>query len=116
VGDIVPGLVCVHQSQDVDAVLQYKQARPLPTKIYEHGTALFFPNTTRNLLALVTARLFYFLAFFRKIFASRPFLERFQKMNPELDAVDHGAELTCLGATDHGAEVLGLKTISVTLL
>jgi hypothetical protein len=43
--DIVPGLVCVHQSQDVDAVLQYKQARwPLPTKIYEHGTALFFSN------------------------------------------------------------------------
>jgi hypothetical protein len=37
-------------------------------------------------------------------------------MDPELDAVDHGAELTCLGATDHGAEVLGLKTISVTLL
>jgi hypothetical protein len=37
-------------------------------------------------------------------------------MNPELSAVDHGAELTCLGATDHGAEVLGLKTISVTLL
>jgi hypothetical protein len=30
--------------------------------------------------------------------------------------VDHGAELKCLGATDHGAEVLGLKTISVTLL
>jgi hypothetical protein len=37
-------------------------------------------------------------------------------MNPELSAVDHGAELTCLGATDHGAEVLSLKTISVTLL
>jgi hypothetical protein len=37
-------------------------------------------------------------------------------MNPELSAVDHGAELTCLGATDHGAEVVGLKTISVTLL
>jgi hypothetical protein len=37
-------------------------------------------------------------------------------MDPELGAVDYGAELTCLGATDHGAEVLGLKTISVTLL
>jgi hypothetical protein len=37
-------------------------------------------------------------------------------MDPELGAVDHGAEHTCLGATDHGAEVLGLKTISVTLL
>jgi hypothetical protein len=23
-------------------------------------------------------------------------------MDPELGAVDHGAELTCLGATDHG--------------
>jgi hypothetical protein len=34
-------------------------------------------------------------------------------MYPELGAVDHGAEVTCLGATDHGAEVLGLKTISV---
>jgi hypothetical protein len=33
-----------------------------------------------------------------------------------LGATDHGAEVTCLGATDHGAEVLGLKTISVTLL
>jgi hypothetical protein len=37
-------------------------------------------------------------------------------MDPEFGAVDHGAELTCLGATDQGAEVLGLKTISVTLL
>jgi hypothetical protein len=37
-------------------------------------------------------------------------------MDPELGAVDHGAELTCPGATDHGAEVLSLKTISVTLL
>jgi hypothetical protein len=37
-------------------------------------------------------------------------------MDLELGAVDHGAELTCLGATDHDAEVLGLKTISVTLL
>jgi hypothetical protein len=36
-------------------------------------------------------------------------------MDPELGAVDHGAEHK-LGATDHGAEVLGLKTISVTLL
>jgi hypothetical protein len=26
-----------------------------------------------------------------------------------------GAEVTCLDATDHGAEVLGLKTISVTV-
>jgi hypothetical protein len=43
-------------------------------------------------------------------------LERFQKIDPELGAVDHGAKLTCLGATDHGAEVLSLKTISVTLL
>jgi hypothetical protein len=43
-------------------------------------------------------------------------LERFQKMDPELDVVDHGAELTCLSATDHGTEVLGLKIISVTLL
>jgi hypothetical protein len=57
-----------------------------------------------------------FLPFLRKIFTSRPFFERFQKMDPELDAVDHGAELTCLGATNHGAEVLGLKTILVTLL
>jgi hypothetical protein len=39
-----------------------------------------------------------------------------KKMDPVLGAVDHGAELTCLGATDLGAEVLGLKTISVTLL
>jgi hypothetical protein len=31
-------------------------------------------------------------------------------MDPELDAVDHGAEVTCLGTTDHDAEVLGLKT------
>jgi hypothetical protein len=30
-------------------------------------------------------------------------------MDPELGAVDHDAEVTCLGATDHGAEVLGLK-------
>jgi hypothetical protein len=60
----------------------------------------------------------FFLLFspFSKDFTNRPFLERFQKMDPELGAVGHGAELTCLGATDHGAEVLGLKTISVTLL
>jgi hypothetical protein len=45
-----------------------------------------------------------FLTFLRKIFTSRPFFKRFQKMDPELAAVDHGAE------------VLGLKTISVTLL
>jgi hypothetical protein len=37
-------------------------------------------------------------------------------MDPELSAVDHGAKVTCLGATDHGAEVLGLKTISVIVL
>jgi hypothetical protein len=37
-------------------------------------------------------------------------------MYPELGTVDHGAEVTCLGATDHDAEVLSLKTISVTLL
>jgi hypothetical protein len=30
------------------------------------------------------AGFFYFLAFFRKIFTSRSFLERFQKMDPEL--------------------------------
>jgi hypothetical protein len=59
---------------------------------------------------------FLLFSLFRKIFTSRPFLERFQKMDPELGAVDHGAELTCLGATDHGAEVLSLKIISVTLL
>jgi hypothetical protein len=58
-----------------------------------------------------TCRLFNFLALLRKIFIRRLFLERFQKMDPEL-----GAELTCLDATDHGTEVLGLKTISVTLL
>jgi hypothetical protein len=37
-------------------------------------------------------------------------------MDPEFGVVDHGAELICLGATYHGAEVLGLKTIPVTLL
>jgi hypothetical protein len=37
-------------------------------------------------------------------------------MDPELGAVYYGAELTCLDATDHGAEVLGLKTIPVTLI
>jgi hypothetical protein len=51
----------------------------------------------------------------RKIFKSRPFFGKISKMDPELGAVDHGAEHK-LGATDHGAEVLGLKTISVTLL
>jgi hypothetical protein len=49
-------------------------------------------------------RLFYFLTFFRKIFTSRFILERFQKVDPELSAVDHDAELTCLGARGLGPE------------
>jgi hypothetical protein len=59
---------------------------------------------------------FCFLALFAKDFHKYTLFERFQKMDPELGAVDHSAEVTYLGATDHGAEVLGLKTISVTLL
>jgi hypothetical protein len=59
---------------------------------------------------------FSLFSLFSKDFHKYTLLERFQKIDPKLGAVDHDAELTCLGATDHGAGVLGLKTISVTLL
>jgi hypothetical protein len=41
----------------------------------------------------VWIRLFYILALFRKILTSAYFLERFQKMDPELGAMDRGAEV-----------------------
>jgi hypothetical protein len=44
-------------------------------------------------LTRILARLFYILALFRKILTSAPFLERFQKMDPELGAMDRGAEV-----------------------
>jgi hypothetical protein len=58
-------------------------------------------------------RLFFlfFLPFFERFSQVNLFGKISKKMDPEL-----GAMVTCLGATDHAAEVLGLKTISVTLL
>jgi hypothetical protein len=50
---------------------------------------------------------FFFLPFCRKNFTNAPILKRFQKVDPELGAVDHGAELTHLGATHLGADVVG---------
>jgi hypothetical protein len=43
----------------------------------------------------------FFFAFFRKKFTNAPLLERFQKMDPDLGAMDCGAELT-----RHGAEMV----------
>jgi hypothetical protein len=36
-----------------------------------------------------------------------PFLERFQKIDPELGAANHGTELTHLGATRLGVDIVG---------
>jgi hypothetical protein len=58
----------------------------------------------------------FFNLFCERFSQVNPFWKDFKKWTPELGAVDHGAKLTCLGATYHGAEVLGLKIISVTLL
>jgi uncharacterized protein YggT (Ycf19 family) len=48
---------------------------------------------------------FAFWPLLRKILTSAPLLERFQKMDPELGAMDRGAEVKYLGAMDYGAEV-----------
>jgi hypothetical protein len=45
----------------------------------------------------------FFWPFLRKNLTNAPLLERFQKMDPQLGAMDSGAELRRLGATDHGA-------------
>jgi hypothetical protein len=46
---------------------------------------------------------FVFWPFLRKNLTNAPLLERFQKMDPQLGAMDSGAEVRRLGATDHGA-------------
>jgi hypothetical protein len=46
---------------------------------------------------------FFFLPFLRKNLTNAPLMERFQKMDPQLGAMDSGAEVRRLGATDHGA-------------
>jgi hypothetical protein len=51
-------------------------------------------------------RLFCFWSFFEKNLTNAPLLERFQKMDHDLGAMDRGAELTRLGAMDHGAEMV----------
>jgi hypothetical protein len=45
----------------------------------------------------------FFLPFLRKNLTNAPLMERFQKMDPQLGAMDSGAEVRRLGATDHGA-------------
>jgi hypothetical protein len=49
---------------------------------------------------------FAFWPFFEKNITITPLLERFQKMDPDLGAMDCGAELTRHSALDLGAEVL----------
>jgi hypothetical protein len=53
-----------------------------------------------------SADFFVILAFFEKNLTNAPLLERFQKMDPDLGAMDYGAELTCHGALDLGAEMV----------
>jgi hypothetical protein len=54
-------------------------------------------------LHLVGATFFFLL--FGLFLKCSQLLERFQKIYPELDAVDHDAEVTHLGAVDRDAEV-----------
>jgi hypothetical protein len=49
------------------------------------------------------ADFFVFWPFLRKNLTIRPLLERIQKMDPQLGAMDSGAEVRRIGATDHGA-------------
>lgn len=49
------------------------------------------------------ARLFFFLVLLGNNFTNTFLLERFQKIESELGAVDHDAEVTRLGVTDLGA-------------
>jgi hypothetical protein len=54
----------------------------------------------------ISCRLFCFLDFFEKNLTNTPFLERFQKMDLDLGAMDCSAEITRLGALDLGAEMV----------
>jgi hypothetical protein len=51
----------------------------------------------------VSPTFLFFLPFLRKNLTNAPLLEKFQKMDPQLGAMDSGAEVRRLGATDHGA-------------
>jgi hypothetical protein len=48
----------------------------------------------------------FFWPFFEKNLTNAPLLERFQKMDPDLGAMDYGAELTRHDALDQGAEMV----------
>jgi hypothetical protein len=48
----------------------------------------------------------FFWPFFENNFTNASFLERFQKMYPDLGAMDCGAELTRHDALDQGAEMI----------
>jgi hypothetical protein len=49
---------------------------------------------------------FFCLFSIEKILTNAPLLEKFQKIDPDLGAMDCGAELTRHGAMDHGVEMV----------
>jgi hypothetical protein len=79
-----------------DVAITHAQGQTKGTVVDRHHTRpkAIADVTIAHAQGQAVDRLFCFLTLFRKIFTSRPFLERFQKMDPELGAVDHGAEVT----------------------
>jgi hypothetical protein len=63
-------------------------------------------RTGREWPVVVGADFFVFWPFFEKNLTNAPLLERFQNMDPDLGAMDCGAELTRHGALDQGAEMV----------